>query len=416
MSKKTTPTLLEQVLANRPSAQPGVPPTLLPERNQVADLPDQLYTAAINQPVMPLHYQSIRPDPGQARWVLPGLIRVKYLNSQVDAPGAMREWIDYVDRLVARTKTKKARAEVAEAVELDKIAALAQSIKLGGQIEPITVVQTDSGWQIETGERRFWAHIYLIVAEPALSDTTVTIPATKQKRIDPFRQAIENQFRDGLSAIAVGREIVRLLIEAQDAPAAWHNGQPTLADYRQMAAMDLRGALPDKVTQVLQMSEESLYRYKKLLLLPDAALEIADRHRLTEGQLRPVLTVAGDKARNQIVALMAELRLTVKEVEGLCRQPNLDAAERELRMKRAGKKTSSKLGASIRLYHQCLGVERAVNQTLKAGDSPARLLAQQYLSQKGKEAPASLRALSKILAEAAREAEQGARGGKRRRK
>lgn len=413
MSKKTTPTLLEQVLANRPPAQPSAPPASPAERSSVADLPDRLYTAAINQPVMPLHYQSIRPDPGQARWVLPGPIRAKYLSGQVDAVGAMREWIDYVDSLVAHTQTKKARAEVAEAIELDKIAALAHSIELGGQIDPITVVQTDSGWQIETGERRFWAHIYLIVAKPSSSDTTVTIPATKQKRIDPFRQAIENQFRDGLSAIAVGREIVRLLIEAQDAPASWHNGLPTLSDYRQSAAMDLRGAMPDKVTQVLQMSEESLYRYKKLLLLPDAALEIADRHRLTEGQLRPVLTVAGDKARNQIVALMAELRLTVKEVEWLCRQRNLDSAVKELRKKRQSTKKAAKPHTAEVLYNRCVGIERAVAQAVKQDDSPAKLLAQQYTAHKGEEAVGALRQLSKLLSQAAREAGQGSRGGKR---
>jgi len=88
-----------------------------------------------------------------------------------------------------------------------KIINLAQNIKADGLLNPISVVKERDGYVIETGERRWWA--YQLLAQYVSKDDWGKIPA-REVEYDPFRQASENNARDGLKAIEMARQVAIL--------------------------------------------------------------------------------------------------------------------------------------------------------------------------------------------------------------
>lgn len=336
-----------------------------------------------------LQIAQLTPDAEQPRWVLPSPWRDQYLAGTLTAIDAYLAW---------RKATFKSKDPV-ETERLTEIEQLAHSLQVGGQVNPITVVRTETGYRIETGERRFWAHVHLVAVEK--DPAAAAIPVTIQSTFDPFRQAIENLHTRGLNAIAMARQIVRLLNAEGAFPAPGQDLTP-LEAYRWAAEQRVGPGGWKRVEVAMGLKADSLARFLRLLRLPAAALAHADRANLSEKQLRPVTDVADVKAQVRIVALAAELSLPASDVTWLCAQRDLKLAEKVLRARLAGKpapnaKAKSRPDDSVVLQKRFQALT-GYTRRLQAGDQdPVSLLAKALSNEYGDDAASQLGELVDLL-------------------
>jgi ParB-like chromosome segregation protein Spo0J len=350
-----------------------------------------------------LPLELIEPDPNQARWVLPPDIRVKFIAGELTALAALKQWQKQVDRQKAHAG-KSASGELPEARKLDEITALANSIRAGGQVNPITVVRQGERWRIETGERRFWAHVWLVAMEN--DQAAALVPATVQPTIDPFRQAVENLHAAPLNAIGLAREVARLLLASSANPAPGQDSGSVLDldVYRQLATQRVPPGGWRRIEEAMGKTADHLARYLRLLLLPDEALFIADRNDLSEKHLRPITEIQEPPVQIRVVKFTAELRLSSADVEWLCRQPDLEAAEKELRARladqEAEKTPRARFAPERVLYNRVVSFGRFVESVRRGGKQPAQALAEQFMENKGDVAESELQGLIGVLEDA----------------
>jgi hypothetical protein len=299
-----------------------------------------------------LPIRSIRPDPFQARRVLPAAVRAGFVSGQLDPPGALAAW-----RALAEDEEREGELLQSQVVNL------AVSIREQELVNPITVcADGPSRYLIETGERRWWAHWWLVTVEnrPAFEHIQAQIVAAAS----PERQAAENLQDSPLTAVQEACQIARLLLhqtgrDADHVVAMLARGRGGergglligYAPYR--VALDLqRKDVYGKwttIAQIMGRGERQLQRQLALLKLGDGALELADRAGLTEGQLRALVETAegtdGERQR-RIVGLAAEYALSGPEVARLVKTANLESAEARLARQRQGKTTGEETSAA----------------------------------------------------------------------
>ena len=385
------------------SAKPGEPAKKPSKARGVIPLPE---TDVVGQKIVsesPLHdidLDEIEPDPNQGRWILPPEIRGRFHAHEIDAGEALALWRKVVERLV---KQSAKAAEIPEARKLGEIEALAHSISAGGQVNPITVCRAGDVWRIETGERRFWAHQWLVAVEH--DEEARKIPAIVRPQLDPFRQAVENLHAAPLNAIGTARTIGRLILELSENTdrGRYSEGLLDWAASRQIAAA--RGPPKGlvKIRRAMGKSADYVDNHRRLLLLPDESLELADRNDLSERQLRPVTKLKDAETQNRVVRLAVELHLPFNEIEWLCQQPDIARAERELRARLAVKAEAKKAppraqhGPEKVLFQRVTGLLRLTESVAKGGKPPAQALAEEYLAERGDRAESELRELVSIL-------------------
>ncbi len=309
-----------------------------PSEQSKLDLADQVTGAPrlIGGQPSQIDLKYLRPDSHQARWLLPPNIRAEFINGKIDALEAMRQWRSYVASLKSKTEDRLAQEEVSR---LNEVRLLAGSIRSGGQVNPITAVREGDYWQIETGERRFWAHVHLVVEGDA---EAVVIPVIPRETLDVFRQTVENRHSSSLNAVAIARSIARLLMATSGISDP---GQKltTFADYRK-ALRDHRipKEVTDRIIEAMHVSDDLIGNYRRLFDLPDEVLAIADRANLPEKLLRYVRDVKDSKWQVRIVRQAAELGLSAEKVNWWTQQADLAQAERVLRGKKSAQSPSSK--------------------------------------------------------------------------
>ncbi|NOR82473.1 MAG: hypothetical protein GQ526_03170 [Ardenticatenales bacterium] len=326
------------------------------KRGRIASSLDALFDVASeamevsrSDSVQTLPIDQIRPDPFQARRLLPGAVRAGFVIGQLDPPGALAAW-------QALAEDDPREAELLQS----QIVSLAASIRQQEMVNPITVFADGRGaYWLETGERRWWAHWWLVSVEEleAFERIRVQIISTPS----PERQAAENLQDSPLTAVQEACQIARLLLHltgrdtdhvvamfADDASAAddLDDGRTGMlvgyAPYR--VALELgRGEVYGKwptVAQIMDRGERQLLRQLAILKLSDDALNQADRAGLSEGQLRPLASAAPEtdaERQRTIVSLVARYDLPGAEVARLIKVPNLEAAEARLLQRQQAK-------------------------------------------------------------------------------
>jgi len=290
----------------------------------------------------------IRPDPAQPRRVLPEVIRTEFLSGHISARQALERW----EALVADEATRLGRPRPDWKTLLDRtpddrdvedtsvdppgqpgpeedllrsIVATAATIRHGGQVSPITVVEMDGGsyYRIETGERRYWAHHWL---NNWLADGFDQIQCIVVDNGSPWRQAAENTSREGLSALALARQTATLLLDLHGIHPDYSGPIPN-DWYRQ--ALDYR--VPRGEGEALRaalggIERAQFSRIQALLRLPDPVWELADRFRLEEKRLRPVLKVPDATLQVKLVRMIVEQNLTAERVQRLVESGELITA------------------------------------------------------------------------------------------
>jgi hypothetical protein len=294
--------------------------------------------------VISLVLDRVRPDPAQPRRVLPASLRDDFTEGRISARQALERWEAIVAGEAAQMgrprpdwlalMDRKPEDTSYESDEIDppgqpgpeedllrSIVATAATIRHGGQVSPITVYEFQGHYRIETGERRYWAHHWLNMW---LSNDYDQIQCIIVADPSPWRQAAENTSRESLSAMALARQVARLLLYM-------HGLVPTSAThpvsndwYRQALQLRvIRGEGEHLRSALGGMQRAQFSRYLALLRLPDEVWELADRYRLEEKRLRYVLKVPDKTMQVQLVRAIIEKNLSAERVQQLVTLGNL---------------------------------------------------------------------------------------------
>ncbi len=275
----------------------------------------------------------VRPDPIQPRRVLPDDIHQAFHANRVTPTQSLRELVQ-IAQVAARQRGRPFSnvlellpdpERVSDDVEvkltpeeelLRDLVNLAVTIRDDGQVNPITVIDVTQGvtqlFRIETGERRYWASWILRDFIPGEHDGMIDCIVVPGDRSSIFRQAKENTARSGLSAIAMARQAALLLLTANDFDIPAH--AVTNDFYRQALDLRIPRGQADQIYSAMGGINKVYFSYiKNLLRLSDEAMELADRHRIEEKRLRPLIEIEPE-LHHEIVRQIIDLNLTSKQV------------------------------------------------------------------------------------------------------
>lgn len=267
---------------------------------------------------------SIWADRAQPRRAVPASLRLHWNGDPADVPDLLGKWyavatelagveLDIVAMLkgegegIASDNTHSLFADFVDLVRL------AQSINRDGLMNPITVVESDNRWVIESGERRWLAYHLLAMY---LGEAWGKIPAQKSDGRDyVWRQAAENTARRTLNAISMARQLALLIMAARDGSHYFAFDEVVGAGdcdrrfYAQVADGNthrIPRGMGERIQAAMGLSMEQLARYRSLLRLTDDE-EVndvlwvrADIENWAEGALREIATLPMGKVREVI--------------------------------------------------------------------------------------------------------------------
>ena len=170
----------------------------------------------------------------------------------------------------------------------DRLAELAESVKLYGVLQPVVVRRRDQGYELVAGERRWRAsQIAGLKVIPALvrdyTDTEMTAVAL-----------VENLQRENLNPM-------------EEAIA-----------YRQL--IDEFGFTQEEVSRKIGKSRSVIANSVRLINLPTVVQEYVSRGTMTPGQARPLLVLPTLELQEEAAAKILTQALTARDAEELVRQ------------------------------------------------------------------------------------------------
>ncbi|PKM79409.1 MAG: nucleoid occlusion protein [Firmicutes bacterium HGW-Firmicutes-13] len=213
----------------------------------------------------------------------------------------------------------------------DKIKELAQSIKTYGLIQPIILRTCDTCYQIIAGERRF-----LACKELGWS----TIPSI-----------IKDISESGMAAVALienlQRENLHYLEEAQ-------GYQRLLDDF---------GLTQEVLAQRLGKSQSTIANKLRLLKLKESIREYVVRGNLTERHTRALLKLPEEQLQENVVNIIVEEDLNVKETEIL-----IEEILEKMKENKKPKKSKKVVVRDLRIFLNT--IRQAIKVIKKAGLNP----------------------------------------------
>jgi hypothetical protein len=257
---------------------------------------------------MPISIFSITPDPSQPRRAIPQVI-ARILNSEYDPQLMLKAWHQYTEQELGTEIDVRSRLyHIGDGDEDSKdipalskkflaLVALATSIRTEGLTNPITIIG-DNPYQIETGERRWLAyHLLNIYADE--SDKWIQIPAIVVDGVrGVWRQAIENNQREPLTAIEMARQLAILLMDVYTEQGVQFHRYEQFnheRDFYSQVADGVKWRVPRGMGEQILVatglgSRAQLQQYRDLLNLSAELWDYADEHNLPERQIRELLS------------------------------------------------------------------------------------------------------------------------------
>jgi hypothetical protein len=236
------------------------------------------------------------PDRFQPRRLLPGQIRRRFFDGEIDCYQAALEWL------------RLAESDPAWKIRVQELLDMGGSFEEQGQIKPITgvwVEKKEAGYvfQIETGERRFWAACLWKVKNGMAEEPELRIEVVN--RATRQRQVLENRHAQNPSAVGQACEVAALMLEEMGIDP--DPSSEDELDYFRIALTRRtpRGLWP-KLEPIMQHSTRRMQQLLAILQLPLPLLELADRHRLPERVLREILLMPQRRWRGAIEAAIHE--------------------------------------------------------------------------------------------------------------
>jgi len=183
----------------------------------------------------------------------------------------------------------------------DSLNELANSIKEHGIIEPLVVAKTPAGYQLIAGERR-WR------ASKLAGLTTVPVIVKETTAKGMLEMAIvENVQREDLNPIERAQAYKRLIDEF--------------------------GLGTNEVAKRVGKSAPTVSNTIRLLSLPDAIKDALVAGVITEGHVRPLISVGDDKLMLELFKKILRENSTVRETEDMARKAKGDVEQRAPRKK-----------------------------------------------------------------------------------
>jgi ParB-like chromosome segregation protein Spo0J len=292
-----------------------------------------------------------RPDPNQPRRLLPDDLRERLQAGEAPAEVLWEAWerclgkglyqamrsrdLSPAEALVRRRE--EGVLDLALQLTLEGLVELADSIALHGLRQPINVYDRGEGrYRIAEGERRWWAHVYLLNVLLHFEASTILArvhPLPDDELSVLARQQAENVHRRDLSAVARARAITRvreaLTLEVSgttgstnpqhfptDQEVSGTDGSTNLGGRpRRLDAITV-SQLDDVTGQRLAelsgrgMTGRTVRLYLALLTLPPEAQALAEAASLGERALRPVVSLEDVKEQIRLVHALAAGEMT----------------------------------------------------------------------------------------------------------
>lgn len=238
----------------------------------------------VSRPVERFLLESIRPDPGQPRRLLPGDLAEAISRGEIAPAAAMREWLRRAEANPTSTIANDVR-------ELQR---LASAVEQHGLINPITIrpAENDLGrYLIVTGERRYWAHVLLVLEQRTIHEgEAVESPEKIKAALVPpgvsirAHQIVENWMREDINVVEKAHGLQALRRELSDDAYRRHSGTGAQKEG------GVSQLVPWKVVEdALDMSRQYRLRVISVLDLSREAQELVDRHNLAEATIRPIV-------------------------------------------------------------------------------------------------------------------------------
>jgi hypothetical protein len=249
------------------------------------------------------------PDRFQPRRLLPTGIRRRFYNGDIDCYQAAGEWLNL------------SKNDASFRVEVERLLSMGGSFEEHGQIKPITGSwqansKGDFIFQIETGERRFWAAClrYIndqLAEEPLLRIESIDKP-TRQ------RQVLENRHAETPSAVSQSCEIAALILAEMQIQPDLHTTDEY--DYFRMArAQRMPVGLWDKIRPIMQLTRPRMVQLLNILQFSNPLLDMANRYQLPERVLREILSKP-EEQWEQTMRFSIQNQLTSDEVAEINQQ------------------------------------------------------------------------------------------------
>lgn len=251
-----------------------------------------------------LPLNTILPDPGQPRRLLPADLIQQLSNGTLSPVDVMQTWLQKADEAADQTAHQKNLAELIK---------LAHSIEQHGLINPITVRQakpeealpTGFKYLVVTGERRYWAHVYLAYTNKKIQEGKATndpyhIKALLSAEGISIRahQLIENIIREDINAVERAQGVWALRYELSGV----NHGSP---DFDPSQEVNHGSPLVtwESVQEKLGISKRYRIFVTSVLNLSPEAQEIVLTHNMRERMIRPITQKLKNNPALQVKAL-----------------------------------------------------------------------------------------------------------------
>lgn len=259
---------------------------------------------------------AILPDPGQPRRLLPTDLAKDVSVGTISPQDALQVWLN---------RAESNTAEVTLRRNVRELKRLAASIAQHGLISPISVrpprpeefIPPGVTYFIVTGERRYWAHIYLFNEGLQIqAGQNVTSPENIKITLAPSGisirayQLIENLLREDLNAVERAQGLWALRYELS---VNYSSPSPTSPETEEDSptlptASGVNYSSPQlvpwaRVEEALGISKRYRIFMTSVLRLNDAAQALVAAHNLAEATIRPITQKLKDQPGLQLMAL-----------------------------------------------------------------------------------------------------------------
>jgi hypothetical protein len=257
------------------------------------------------------------PDRFQPRRLLPTPLRPPFYTGQINCFQAAKQWLQL------------AKNDAGIQAEVDRLLAMGGSFTEHGQIKPITGLWIESAgsyvFQIETGERRFWAACLRHALEGGKEEPLLRVEVVSNPT--RTRQVLENRHAEPPSAVGQACEIASLILSEQKIEPQ-SSVEDEFAFFRKVHERRMPAGLWDRLMPIMQLTRPRMEQLLAILRLPSPLLDLADRHRLPERVLREVLNAPPSQWETLLKASIAS-QLTADDVavmaSGLAQKPRSEA-------------------------------------------------------------------------------------------
>ena len=228
--------------------------------------------------------------------------------------------------LLPLQKIEPNRLQPRKSFNEEELAALADSIRQHGVIQPLTVRLLDTGYyQIIAGERRWRA-----ARMAGLREVPVVIIEADDKKAMELA-LIENLQRADLTPIEEARGYQQLIGEY--------------------------GLTQEQVADRVSKSRPAVANAMRLLSLPDELLSMVESGKLTAGHARALLSIKDERQQLAVAQKVVNLQLSVRQTEAMCKK--LLKAEQKPEPKpvevdylaECEKELSRRLGRGVKIRH-----------------------------------------------------------------